>query len=350
MNMTANYSDDELPLVSVLMPVYNAAQYLQESIDSILGQTYTRLELLILNDGSSDESVVISQAAARRDPRIRFFDGPNQGLVHQLNKGLQEAGGQYIARMDADDIAHSERLERQLAYLEAHPKVGLCGTAVRYIGASQAIIYLPETNEEIRNTLWLQNAFYHPTVVIRTSVVAKHSLRYNPAYDCAEDYKLWSELSAVTETHNLPEVLLDYRIHPQQVSRRKSVIQQQIVARIRHEQMTRLGIILRPDQQAAFKLLTIDDRWGQLQPDDYETVAALLNDLLKQARVIGLHLPTVQQILAQQWMRILEASRQYWPALIISVLRQPLRKYIAPMRLLKLITKCLISWKVKQST
>lgn len=334
------------PLVTVLMAVYNVATYLREAIDSILNQSFSDFEFLIYNDGSTDDTAAIVRSYT--DPRIFFFDSPiNRSVSPNLNEGLARTRGRYIVRMDGDDIAYPERIARQVAYMEANPTVGLCGSAVRYIGASEAIIYMPENDDVIQHTMWLQNAFYQPSVIIRTSVLQKHNLCYNTDFEFAEDYKLWSDMSAITKLHNLPEVLLDYRIHPHQISRRKSTAQQKVSAKIRQEQMALLNIHLASEHYPAFDLLTIDDDWGKFQLADYKKVALLLDDFWCQAQKSGIATRAVYQVLSQQWARLLNAASSYRPTLLSFVLRSPFRRYISTEDILKLSIKCLIFWKPK---
>lgn len=334
------------PVVTVLMSIYNAEAYLRETMDSILGQTFTDFEFLIFNDGSTDTSAAIVRSYA--DPRIIFIDYEvNRGYCFNFNEGLAVARGRYLARMDGDDVAHPERLAKQVAYLEDNPGVGLCGSAVRYIGASSGIVELPVDNQIIRQTLWLRNAFFHPAIIMRVSILHTHSLRYNVDYEPAEDYKLWTEMSMVTEVHNLPDVLLDYRIHPHQISRQQSLKQQQVTAQIRQEQMSHLGIELRPEQIATFQLLTINDGWPTLTTQDYHQIAALLRNLGEQAQRVGIAPAVVYRVLSQQWGRILEAAWHYQITLLPLVLKQPFRDYLPPVLLAKLTLKCLIGWRVK---
>ncbi|MFD1872254.1 glycosyltransferase family 2 protein [Hymenobacter bucti] len=333
------------PLVTVLMGVYNAATYLREAIDSIINQTFTNFEFLIYNDGSTDATAEIVRSYT--DPRIFFFDNPiNRSVSPNMNEGIERAQGRYIVRMDGDDIADPERLAKQVAYMEAHPEIGLCGSAVRYFGASNALIQMPENNDTIQHTMWLQNSFYQPSVIIRTSVLLESRLRYDVRYEFAEDYKLWSDMCAVTQVHNLPEPLLNYRIHPHQISRRQSLSQQQVSAQIRKEQMNRLHIHLRPEQEGAFGLLTIDDGWRDLEPTDYREIATLLDDLGAQAQHLVIATDVVNRVMAQQWGRILGAARQFRPALVPFILRQPMCNHLPIMLVTKLLMKCLIRWKI----
>ncbi|RZJ85954.1 MAG: glycosyltransferase family 2 protein, partial [Hymenobacter sp.] len=293
------------PLVTVLMGVYNTATYLREAIDSILNQTFTDFEFLIYNDGSTDNTADVVRSYT--DPRIVFFDNPvNRSVSPNMNEGIDRARGRYILRMDGDDIAHPERIAKQVAYMEAHPEVGLCGSAVRYIGASEAVVPVPMDNDTIRYTMWLQNSFYQPSVIIRTKVLLDTNLRYDASYECAEDYKLWSDMCWVTQVHNLADVLLDYRIHPHQISRRRSLGQQQVSARIRKEQMDRLNIRLKPAQEAAFELLTVAEPQN-FTLVEYEQIVTLLEDFGTQAQQSAVPVQTVYQVLGQHWARILEA-------------------------------------------
>lgn len=335
-----------IPAVTVLMGLYNAETYLRESIDSILNQTFTDFEFLIYNDGSTDATAEI--VFSYTDPRIFLVNNPvNRSVSPNMNEGIERARGRYIVRMDGDDLADPERIAKQVAFMDARPEIGLCGTAVRYFGASESLIQLPEDNATIQHTMWLQNAFYQPSVIIRTSVLRDSGLRYNTAYEFAEDYKLWSDMCTVTQVHNLPEPLLNYRIHPHQISRRQAVEQQQVSAKIQREQMHRLGIKLRPEQEEGFRLMTIDEGWPNFALADYHKVATLMTELGEQAKSVGIAGATIYPLLSRRWGSILSAARQYRLALLPFVLRQPFRAYLPPIIIAKLMLKCSINWRVK---
>jgi glycosyltransferase involved in cell wall biosynthesis len=326
------------------MAVYNVAPYLREAMDSILTQTYTDFEFLIYNDGSTDNTAAVVRSY--NDPRIVFIDhATNRSVSPNLNEGLERARGRYIVRMDGDDVAYPERIARQVAYLDAHPEVGLCGSAVRYIGATQAIIRLPEEDEVIQHTLWLQNAFYQPAVAIRASVLRQHHLCYDVAYEFAEDYKLWSDMSAVTKLHNLPDVLLDYRIHPHQISRRQSAGQHRVSTRIRKEQMVRLGLALAPGEEEVFDLFTNASRWRHLRLPDYRRIVALVRGLYAQARQQGLALGAVHYVLTAQWHLVVQAAGRYQATLAPLFLRDPLGGLLLNKRALPIGLKCLVGWR-----
>lgn len=203
--------------VTVLMPVYNGENYLKEAIESILHQSHEEFELLIINDGSSDstESIILSFD----DARIRYIKNQdNLGLIETLNLGFTEAKGKYIARMDADDISHPLRLEKQILFLERNSQVGLLGTACSYIGDKEESAFYPDNYENIKFACLFYNPFCHPSVMIRKEIIDTHQFRFKKKYIHAEEYKLWTELLSKTKAHNLKDKLLFYRSHQAQVS------------------------------------------------------------------------------------------------------------------------------------
>lgn len=215
------------PAVTVLMSVYNDYRYLRESVGSILGQSFTDFELVIVNDGSTDESTQYIRSLS--DRRVRVLHNPaNVGLARSLNRGLSAARGQYIARMDADDIAAPHRLARQVEFLDEFRGVGIVGSDRALIDdAGQDVGYaaaLP-ANLAIRWKLLLGNPFTHPAVMLRRSVLQSHQLQYDPEWSVAQDYELWVRLLAHTRAANINEPLLWYRLRGDSVSGRQKVRQ-----------------------------------------------------------------------------------------------------------------------------
>jgi glycosyltransferase involved in cell wall biosynthesis len=197
------------------MPVYNGADVLGVAINSILTQTLTDFELLVVNDGSKDTTSQVARSF--NDPRIRVIDlATNQGLINALNTGLAEARGEFLARMDHDDIAHPERLQQQIAAMTVSGAV-ICGSAYQRFGAiSGPPITCPLTDTDIRAALPVVSPFAHPTVTMRTEVCRR--LGYSSTAKHHEDYELWWRLSNEGTMINLPEVLLRYRVHSGQIS------------------------------------------------------------------------------------------------------------------------------------
>lgn len=202
----------KIPKISVVMPVYNGENYLTEAIDSILSQTFTDFELLIINDGSSDRSEQIIQSYP--DDRIVYIKNEkNIGLIKTLNKGLDLAKGEYIARMDQDDISHPERFSRQVALLEENLEIGVCGTWFTLFSENgkDRVIKHPESHKSIKIGLIIKSLIGHPTVMMRKN--AMNNYRYDVNYQAAEDYELWTRLIRITKFHNIQESLLQYRLH-----------------------------------------------------------------------------------------------------------------------------------------
>ena len=230
------------PLVSVVMSVYNGERYVAFAIESILRQTFSDFELLIIDDGSTDESVALIQGF--RDSRIRLVrNGKNLGLVASLNRGLEIARGAYVARMDADDISMPERLQRQVDFMEANPEVDICGSWLEaFDGRVKSTWFSPLNDQEIKANLIFESVVYHPTVIMRHTVFSDLAARYDEDYPYAQDYELWCRLSRSCRFANIGEVLLRYRLHEHSIGRCKSDIQGTLAGRVRKRLLTELGI------------------------------------------------------------------------------------------------------------
>ncbi len=211
------------PAVSVILPVFNAAGYLCRSVESILQQSQTDIEILIYDDGSTDGCAELLEQY--QDARIRFHVSPkNCGYVYWLNVGLEEARGEFIARMDADDVAHPERLAIQIAAFQADTKLVLVGTNTRWIDGEEKVLQqkcYPENDVAIRWELLFDNPFCHPTTMMRGDVVRQHGLRYDASLMPSEDYRFWVELLRYGRGINVQQPLLDYRVHGGQISQTK---------------------------------------------------------------------------------------------------------------------------------
>ncbi len=206
------------PIVTVLMPVYNGEKYLREAVDSILNQTFNDFEFLIIDDGSTDSTWDILKSYS--DPRLSLIrNKKNLKQPASMNKGLSLAKGKYIARMDADDVSLPKRLERQVAFMDKHPDIGVCGTWVKMFGNKQdRILRHPVSSIEARIGLLFGGCLCHPSVLLRNSFLKKYNLSYDPAFATAEDYELWVRCSYIFKIANIPEILLNYRVHEQQLS------------------------------------------------------------------------------------------------------------------------------------
>ncbi|MFD1093966.1 glycosyltransferase [Providencia vermicola] len=218
---------NESELVSVILPVYNAEEFLYEAIDSIVNQTHKNLQIIIINDGSSDNSLNIINSFV--DDRITVISRENKGLIYTLNEGLKIANGNYIARMDADDISAKNRIEKQLSFLKKHKKTGVVGSYVKIINKEGTRIALRKParfNFILKATCFLGAPFIHPAVMFDRIVVGEN-LYYSNEYKHAEDYELWTRLAAINNIKfsTIPEYLLSYRILETSISRQNSLAQ-----------------------------------------------------------------------------------------------------------------------------
>ncbi len=215
------------PTISVLLPVYNAAATLEEALASLAAQTFRDYEIVAVDDGSDDGSAALLETWARREPRLRVLRQPHRGVTAALARGLEACRAPWVARMDADDVAHPERLAQQAAFLRAHPEVAVLGTRVRlhphglrgegmqaYLDWQNRLL----TDADIRREMFIESPLVHPSVMFRReAVLAVGGYRQTP---WLEDYDLWLRLYlAGARFAKLPAVLLDWRDHPHRVTR-----------------------------------------------------------------------------------------------------------------------------------
>lgn len=212
---------DRDSLISVVMSTYSEPKnWLSLSINSILRQSYENFEFIIINDNPERiELRDILNEYAVNDSRIIIHENlENQGLTKSLNIGLGLAKGQYIARMDADDISLPDRFSEQIRFMEMHPEVGICGTWVKYFDESAKKCKRPLEDRTLKDDFINYNPFVHPTVMIRKSVLSDHTIKYDEEWKFAQDKQLWLELMDFTEFANIPKVLYLYRISKRQIS------------------------------------------------------------------------------------------------------------------------------------
>lgn len=220
-------SDDKVPLVSIILPAYNVEKYLKEAIDSILRQSFTDFECIIINDGSTDttERVILSYS----DNRIIYLKNEaNMGLIYTLNRGLSAAKGKYIARMDGDDISMGNRLQKQFEYLEKNKEVDVLATQVSLIDEDDNDIGFWDEDiqhsdvDSIKKFLPVNNCIAHPTIMGKKEILI--SYKYNAAQKLSEDYDLWLRIIANGKIiDKLPEPLLKHRILQSSFTRTRKV-------------------------------------------------------------------------------------------------------------------------------
>ena len=206
-----------LPLISVVLPVYNAEQYVKDTIKSILVQSYQNFELIIINDGSTDNSE--EYIVQFKDTRIKYIKNEkNLKLIQTLNLGLSLAKGKYIARIDADDIALPNRFEKQIDFLENNMEYGIVGSFAKTFGSEKIKLTFVEEDLDIRYALLTHNPFVHSSVMIRNQILIKNKLSFDLNQLHVEDYDLWIKILKYSKGKILPDILIKYRIHESQIS------------------------------------------------------------------------------------------------------------------------------------
>jgi glycosyltransferase involved in cell wall biosynthesis len=239
LNRKAKLVSNITPMISVIMPVYNAGEYVKEAIESILNQTYSDWELIIIDDCSTDNSVEIIQSF--HDKRIVLLKNEiNSGIAKTSNKGLKIAQGKYITRMDSDDIAFPLRFEKQVKFLEENPDYVLCACDVQMFGARREFFTLPEKDQQLKVSLLYQNPFVNSSVLIRGKDFKKYL--YNELFSTAEDYELWINLKEEGKFASIPEVLFQYRVHSDSISFTSKHTMSQIHRDLLIKQLNQLNI------------------------------------------------------------------------------------------------------------
>ena len=214
-----------MPKISVVLPVYNSEKYLAEAIKSILAQDFTDFELIIIDDGSTDAS--LNAAKSFSDKRIKIFKEDKIGITKALNLGIQRSSGEYIARMDADDVSASDRFSEQVSFMDSHPEVGLTGAWYYYIGAKGEIIEAqtpPTTSREIKKGFFYYAPIIHSIAMIRRQALLEVGL-YNEHYIYAQDRDLFLRISAKWDLAVIPKYLFSFRVSSDSITRSKELLQ-----------------------------------------------------------------------------------------------------------------------------
>lgn len=220
-----NDLENSLPLVSILMPVYNCLKYIDESLDSIINQTYQKIEIIIINDGCNDGTEEILKNFAKINKNVKLINQKNQGYCDSINNGIKLCNGKYVARMDADDVMISNRIERQVHYMENNPEISILGTAIYYIdskGIKSRLQRFPNKNS-INERILDESPVAHPSALIRKTVFDKVGKFRKNLYP-SEDYDYWLRAYSLgLIIDNLKTPLLLYRVHNQNTSSNNTV-------------------------------------------------------------------------------------------------------------------------------
>jgi glycosyltransferase involved in cell wall biosynthesis len=267
------------PIVTVLMPVYNAGKYLNDAIASILNQTYENFEFLIINDGSTDESVKIIKSFD--DKRIRLIENEtNKGLIASLNIGLIESKGEFIVRMDQDDISLNHRIEAQINFLVENPQYGLIGSWFEDFGENipSKIVKYSTIDSEIRIRHLYQTHISHPTAVIKKEIIEKYNLQFDPNQVNGEDYDFWVRLSQYCKISNFPEMLVRKRDHPRNITNQYSQSMSETCTRVKQNQFRKMGIELSQTQTDIYTRFA-DPEW-HFNEVEFNILEELLNNII----------------------------------------------------------------------
>lgn len=267
------------PKVSVLMPVFNCSQFVDEAVESILNQTLTDFEFLILDDGSSDGSEIKLKRWAKKDKRIKLIqDRQNLGLIARLNQGLELSQAKLVARMDADDISLRSRLQKQYEHLQKNKNVLALGTSIQYLSSNSSfgktVTYSKSTTLNRWQAVFF-NPLAHPTVMYRKELVIKAGGYKREALHC-EDFDLWQRMLKFGEISNLPEALVYYRVHPESVSRKHVKLQKENKDKIISQNIKRLNPnINKQEMEQLIEVIDFPHRHWPFTGKAYTTLAKL---------------------------------------------------------------------------
>lgn len=268
--------------VTVLMPTNNVAPYVKEAIDSVLRQTYRDLELLVIDDCSTDNTVAVVHGID--DPRIRIVQNEkNLGLADNLNKGLSLISTEYVARMDGDDIAEPFWLEKEVAMLDANPEIGICSGGFERFGTAKSLVRFPERPEDSMANMLFECSVIVPT--FRMSLYRDHGLRYSTEAFPAEDYRFWAECLRITKIYNIPETLFHYRMHPTQICTARREEQQHKVAQVRRYMLEWLSPDFTEEEKQYYTGAFMAQQIASRQ--DYRERQAFCRKMIEKNRSVG---------------------------------------------------------------
>lgn len=337
------------PKITVIMPVYNCELYIREAVDSILNQTFTDFEFLIIDDASTDKTVAVIKTYD--DSRIQLIQKPeNSGYSNSLNFGLKIAKGEYIARMDGDDISLPERFAKQVTFLDANVEVVMCGSWFNMID-SDAVKKLPEDHDAIKLTLLRRNCIAHPSVMMRKKILDKFNISYNVTREPAEDYDLWVRLLLFGKLHNLQEALLDYRIYVGQVSDKRVEDRQKNIIKIKFELLNFLGVVWNADEHEILEKFFKDNTIMRFS--EFEIFKKVQNKLLISNDVVRFYpLLGFKEFLSEMEFIVVKKcfykQKRHSPVMYFEYLMAKLKWNIrlSTEMELKFLIKSLLFWKV----
>ena len=293
---------DDMPKISVLMSTYNDAEYIREAVESILKQSFTDFEFLIIDDVSSDNTVDI--ISSFKDPRIKLIRNEvNRGLTCNLNVLLEMAKGEYIARMDGDDISHPDRFEKQVKYLDQNPDVYLVGTDVHSFGATDLYWRLPDDSDELKIRMLLRPVFAHPSFMFRRTLIDE-DIRYDESFRSAQDYELASRLARDYKIGRVQQILLEYRVHEKQISQTQNAGQNSNADRVRERLLSELTVNLTDEEKELYTSWIRERKLDSLS--EYKKAYGIIDKIVEGNKKVQeysvLRLPVVLKKMLYTWI------------------------------------------------
>ena len=332
-------SKNESILVSVLLPAYNAEKYLAEAIRSVLSQTYSNFEFIIINDGSTDSTESIIKSFA--DERIKYVANENNiGLIATLNKGIALAKGELLMRMDADDICLPGRMASQLTFLKNNPEVGICGcNYIEFGKGSERHVKLSADHNEIYAKMLFNSSLVHPSLMIRMNLLKNLSVVFDSGFPHAEDYELWSRLIFNCKFSNVDEYLFKYRLHEGQITQKFKTLQTESADKVRRNILKQSGFVFSEEELRLHCLL------GSSQlirsTTELSILESWLRSLIKQNESLKVIAPDVfTRVIGKQWYDACGISTLGMKA-FFAYFKSDLKKFNSNSRL-KLLMKCLV--------
>jgi len=338
------------PTISVLLPVRNGADFIEECLESVFAQTFKDFECLVINDGSTDETAVLVKK--NKDIRLRSFElKPGRGVPGALNFAILQTRGKYLARVDADDILHPQRFEKQVRYMEEHPEIGVLGSWAACFGSNKHLIQPPADHAGIVQKLLFDTALFHPTVLIRRSIFEKQPCFYNEKYPYTEDVELWLRLAHKTRFANLQEHLVRRRLHRGMSTYRNKKKMQYLIFKLRKKLVTEFV----QDERLGRDILEQMDRvFANNFQGTFRGVAEWLDHLERAA--VPSRLWSLDQVRSKMalWRRDAVVSLhllklEYTPRHFLKYLfdsGQPWR-YVSLKQTAAFFVKCMVFWKAR---
>jgi len=304
------------PEISVIMPVYNAEAYLEEAIDSVLCQSFSNFELLLINDGSTDRSKAIIESYVENEKVRVIENGKNLGLIASLNKGIIAAKGEYLARMDADDVCLPGRFKTQIEFMRANQDIVLTGgSVICHFEDYKVNQYFPLDFNSIKAEALFNCPFSHPTVMVRRSYLVQNGLRYEEAFKYAEDYALWQKIIGNAKACNMPLFFAKYRVlSTGQTGKAINNADERlkIISDIQRIGLERLGIINREYEARLHYQLSLSDRISELSFNEYpvKVIAGYLNKIVGQNYISEYCKPAeLKGILGKIWLKVIYINK-----------------------------------------